>query len=148
MLSVAPAPKAFDRNVAVEAFKGTTAPKRLAGVLAAYAQTAAGRGATENDRLAALRRELSETEARLPRATELTESGLEDVDDRLFRERYTGRKVRRMARKSSSLPFRNRRASAQPIITPEKLVGLGAIPGENATAARRPSGSPTPLAPR
>jgi DNA invertase Pin-like site-specific DNA recombinase/predicted DNA-binding protein len=118
---------ALDRIVIEEVSKRVLEPKRLTEMLAAYVQTAARKGVAEGERLVALRRELGETEARLTRAMEMIESGLEDVNDRLFRERYTGLKVRRAELESEVAALRKRMSSGEPIITPEKVARLGVL---------------------
>jgi site-specific DNA recombinase len=117
----------LDQTVIGEVSKRVLEPQRLTEMLRDYVKASARKGVAESDRLTALRRELSETEARLTRAMELIESGLEDVNDRLFRERYTGLKVRRTELESEIATLKKRMNSGEPIITPEKVACLGAL---------------------
>lgn len=117
----------LDDIVVSEVSKRVLEPQRLTQMLEHYVKAAARKGAAEHDRLATLRRELSETEARLTRAMELIESGLEDVNDRLFRDRYTGLKVRRADLESEISVLKKQMTSGEPIITPEKVAKLGVL---------------------
>ncbi len=58
---------------------------------------------------------------------ELIESGLEDVTDRLFRERYTGLKLRRAELEGEISTLKKHMVSGEPKITPEKIARIGAL---------------------
>ena len=94
-------------------------------MLQSYVKASADRETSDRDRLAKLRRDLGEAEAGIERPLDLVEKGLMHVED--LRDRLTALKLRREEAAKEISALKERMASGEPRITPEKVARLAVL---------------------
>ncbi len=117
----------LDGIVIGEVAKRVLEPERLTEMLQVYVKAASDRENADRDRLAKLRRDQADAEAGIMRLLELVEKGLMHAEDAELRERLIGLKLRRdEAAKEISL-IKERMATGEPGVTPEKVRRLAIL---------------------
>jgi DNA invertase Pin-like site-specific DNA recombinase len=102
-------------------------PDRLQAMLESYTRDALSREDHNRERLRQLRHDLKEAEAGLVRLLELVEAGVMDAADASLRERLINLRFRRDELSKDTIDLQKRLASAEPIITPEKVGRLAIL---------------------
>lgn len=117
----------LDDIVLGEVTKRVLHPERLTVMLDAYLRTAQERGDRQQDQLRQLRQDHKEAEGGIARLLELVEKGVLDAGDASLRERLVNLRFRRdeLAKEVSDL--QRRLASAEPVLTPEKVARLAVL---------------------
>ncbi|WP_407925580.1 recombinase zinc beta ribbon domain-containing protein [Geminicoccus flavidas] len=114
----------LDDIVLGEVTKRVLHPERLTVMLDAYLRTAQEPGDRQQDQL---RQDHKEAEAGITRLLELVEKGVLDASDASLRERLVNLRFRRDELTKEIGDLQRRLASAEPAITPEKVVRLAVL---------------------
>lgn len=102
-------------------------PGHLKELLGEYLRTAIEREDRNRDRLRQMRQDHKEAEAGIARLLELVEKGLMDAEDASMRERLVNLRFRRDELADQIADLARRLASAEPVITPEKIEKLALL---------------------
>jgi len=102
-------------------------PDHLKELLGEYLRTAIEREDRNRDRLRQMRQDHKEAEAGIARLLELVEKGLMDAEDASMRERLVNLRFRRDELADQVADLARRLASAEPVITPEKIEKLALL---------------------